>query len=133
MPIAEAMESLLREHTHIALVRDAAGVIRGMITLEDIVEEMIGDIQDEHDLLPTHCVRAGDGWVAGGGISLLRLKELTGIELTSESTHHNLSGWMLEKLGKTPEGGEIISTDNVTILVRKVRRQRVLEAALRLR
>lgn len=132
MPIAEAMERLLREHTHIALVKDAAGVIRGMITLEDIVEEMIGDIQDEHDLLPTHCVRAGDGWVAGGGISLLRLKELTGIELTSESTHHNLSGWVLEKLGTTPEGGEVISTDNVTILVRKVRRQRVLEAALRL-
>lgn len=131
MPIAEAMEKLLREHTHIALVRDTAGVVKGMMTLEDIVEEMIGDIQDEHDLLPTHCVRAGDGWVVGGGISLPRLKELTGIDLTSDDMPHNLNGWMLQKLGKTPEGSEVITASNITALVRKVRRQRVLEAALR--
>jgi putative hemolysin len=131
MPIAEAMEKLLREHTHIAVVKDAAGVIKGMMTLEDIVEEMIGDIQDEHDLLPTHCVRAGDGWVVGGGISLPRLQELTGIDLTSADMPHNLNGWMLQKLGKTPEGSEVITASNITALVRKVRRQRVLEAALR--
>lgn len=131
MPIAEAMERLLREHTHIALVRDDAGVVKGMITLEDIVEEMIGDIQDEHDLLPTHCVRAGEGWVVGGGISLPRLKELTGIDLTSDNMPHNLNGWMLEKLGRVPEGGEVITTPAIITLVRKVRRQRVLEAAIR--
>jgi len=131
MPISEAMERLLREHTHIALVKDGTGVIKGMITLEDIVEEMIGDIQDEHDLLPTHCVRAGDGWVAGGGISLPRLKEVTGIDLPSASTPHNLNAWMLERLGRAPTGGEVISTGNITTLVRKVRRQRVLEASVR--
>jgi putative hemolysin len=131
LPIAEAMELLLREHTHIALVRDHNGVVLGIITLEDIVEEMIGDIQDEYDLLPLHCVRAGNGWVAGGGISLQRLKELTGIDLASGSSSHNLSGWMIDQLGKNPEGGEIVRSNGVVFLIRKVRRQRVLEATVR--
>jgi putative hemolysin len=132
LPIAEAMERLLREHTHIALVRDHADVVKGMITLEDIVEEMIGDIQDEHDLLPNHCVRSGGGWVVGGGISLPKLKEITGIDLTTSDTPHNLSGWMIDRIGKPPEGGEVVTSSGVVVLVRKVRRQRVLEAALRL-
>lgn len=131
IPIAEAMERLLREHTHIALVRNRQNEVLGMITLEDIVEEMIGDIQDEHDLLPLHCVRAGEGWVAGGGISLRQLKDVTGIDLTEEPGVQNLSGWILNRLKKPPEGSEVVSASNVTILVRKVRRQRVLEAALR--
>jgi putative hemolysin len=131
LPIAEAMERLLREHTHIALVRNSSGIVKGMITLEDIVEEMIGDIQDEHDLLPTHCVRSGNGWVVGGGISLPRLKELTSFELTSETMPHNLSAWILERLAKAPDGGEVVTNNVVTVLVRKVRRQRVLEATIR--
>ena len=131
LPIAEAMERLLREHTHIAIVRDDAEVVKGMITLEDIVEEMIGDIQDEHDLLPNHCVSSGDGWVVGGGISLPRLKEITGLDLTTSDTAHNLSGWMIDRIGKPPEGGEVVAGNGVIGLVRKVRRQRVLEASLR--
>jgi putative hemolysin len=133
LPIAEGMERLLREHTHIALVRDDAEVVTGMITLEDIVEEMIGDIQDEHDLLPNHCVRSGDGWVVGGGITLPRLKDLTGIDLTTSDMPHSLSSWTIELIGKPPEGGEVVVSDNVSVLVRKVRRKRVLEAALRMR
>jgi putative hemolysin len=132
LPIAEAMERLLREHTHIALVRDHADVVKGMITLEDIVEEMIGDIQDEHDLLPHHCVRSGGGWVVGGGISLPKLKEITGIDLTTSDTPQNLSSWMIDRIGKPPEGGEVVTSNGVDGLVRKVRRQRVLEAALRM-
>ncbi len=131
LPISEALEKLLREHTHISLVRDEAGAVTGMITLEDIVEEMIGDIQDEYDLLPSHVVRSGKGWVIGGGITLLRLQELTGIDLTAETHSHNLSGWMIEKIGHTPDGGEVIVHDAVRFLVRKVRRQRVLEAAIK--
>jgi putative hemolysin len=129
-PIATAMENLLREHTHIALVRDAAGHVMGMITLEDIIEELIGDIQDEYDLLPLHMIRSGNGWVVGGGTSLLRLKEHTGIDLSHDTKTHNLSGWMMEQIGGIPRGGEIIRQGNVRALVRKVRRQRVLEAAL---
>jgi putative hemolysin len=129
LTIAVAMENLLREHTHIALVRDG-GKVMGMITLEDIIEELIGDIQDEYDLLPIHVIRSGKGWVVGGGASLARVKEATGIELHTNSGSHNLSAWIMEQIGGVPTGGEIVKHNHCRALVRKVRRQRVLEASL---
>ncbi len=130
LPISTAMENILREHTHIALVRDDAGKVIGMITLEDIIEELIGDIQDEYDLLPLHIIRSGSGWVVGGGTSLVRLQEATGIDLVSRSKAHNVSSWMIEHIGGVPRGGEVVRDGKLRGLVRKVRRQRVLEAAL---
>jgi len=130
LPISSALEQLLREHVHIALVRDADKTVVGMVTLEDIVEELLGDIHDEYDLLPIHIIRAGQGWVVGGGATPARIHEVTGIELASTQTANNLSGWMIERIGHKPVGGEEIRVGNLRVLVRKVRRQRVLEAAL---
>lgn len=131
LPIASALESLMRQRTHIALVRDQAGRVVGMITLEDIVEELVGDIQDEYDLLPVHIVASGPGWVVGGGIGLDRLREATGIDLVRRpgpNAPKNLSAWVIEQLGQSASGGEVVERDGVRVVVRKVRRQRVLEA-----
>lgn len=128
LQISVALERLLREHTHIALVTDTDGKISGMITLEDIVEELLGDIQDEYDMLPIHAVRAGQGWLVGGGISLIRLKEITGLELEGSEMFPNLNAWFSARLGHLPIGGDTIEHQGIRVLVRKVRRQRVLEA-----
>jgi putative hemolysin len=130
LQISAALERLLREHTHIALVSDSDGMITGMITLEDIVEELLGDIQDEYDMLPIHAVRSGQGWLVGGGISLGRLREVTGIELEQADAFPNLNAWVSDRLGHLPIGGDVLDHQGVRIMVRKVRRQRVLEALL---
>ncbi len=133
LPISTALEQLMREHTHIALVRDHNQKVLGMITLEDIMEELIGDIQDEYDLLPVHVLKAGNGWVVGGGLSPLRFRDLTGQELKAAegaAEIHNLSSWIQQRIGRIPTGGEELIHAGYRIVVRKVRRQRVLEASI---
>jgi putative hemolysin len=134
LPISSALESLMRYRTHIALVREPEGAVAGMITLEDILEELVGDIQDEYDLLPVHAVRSGTGWVVGGGIGLSRLAELTDVDLTHDMPAEgarNLSAWVVGHIGPVG-GGEVVQRGAVRVAVRKVRRQRVLEAQVNL-
>jgi len=134
--LATCLERLIREHTHIALVRDAADSVVGLITLEDILEEVVGDIQDEYDRLPVHAVPSGWAWVVGGGLSLARFKELSGIDLACdppqtppETGLRNVSDWVIGHLQQQPlHGGEVVERPGVRVMVRKVRRQKVLEA-----
>jgi len=128
--LSTCLEQLIREHTHIALVRDRAGKVVGMITLEDIIEELVGEIQDEYDRLPGHVKPSGGAWVVGGGVGLARLKELTGIELPcgADPATRTLNDWVAAQLGRPVHGGDIVNYGDVTVIVRSVRRQRVHEA-----
>ncbi|HRF00338.1 MAG TPA: hemolysin family protein [Pirellulaceae bacterium] len=130
-PVATGLEHLIRERTHIALVQDESERVVGMVTLEDIIEELVGDIEDEFDSLPTHLVQAGSAWVAGGGVSPDKLQSVAGLKLVIEGDERpirHLSDWVLRALGQTPRGGEVIDRDGLRVVVRKVRRQMVQEA-----
>lgn len=131
--ISSCLERMMREHTHIALVRDLSSNVVGMITLEDIIEELVGEIEDEHDRLPLHAVESKAGWVVGGGISIPRLHEVTGIDLSADMPGgrvRNLSNWVEGHLGRPVRGGDILERGNIRIIVRKLRRQEVLEAQI---
>ena len=137
LKLTACLERLIREHTHIALVRDSAGKLVGMITLEDILEELVGDIQDEYDRLPVHVTKAGWAWVVGGGISLPRLKEISGIDLAANPPEQlppegvrNLSDWIIGQTGGRFRGGDIFERNGLRVVVRKIRRQKVLEAQI---
>jgi putative hemolysin len=135
LPLGACLERLIREHTHIALVRDQANQVVGLITLEDILEEFVGDIQDEYDRLPVHAVPSGWAWVVGGGLSLTRLAELNGIDLTKDPANQRpetgprtVSDWIITQLQRPARGGDVIERPGIRVVVRKVRRQKVLEA-----
>jgi putative hemolysin len=132
MSVADCLEDLIREHNHIALVRDAKGRNVGMITLEDIVEELVGEIYDEFDRLPTFLTPVGRGWIAGGFVSLNHLREVTGIDLRalSEKPVYTLNDWVVERLERPPRGGDEIIEPSFRILVRKTRQILVQEAYL---
>ncbi len=132
-PISTVLETMMREHTHISLVRDDQGRVVGMVTLEDILEELVGEIEDEHDRLPAHVATSEAGWVVGGGISLVRLREVTGIDLDADpapNAGRTLNQWMAGHLGRPVRGGDLLERAGLRILVRKIRRQGVLEAQL---
>jgi len=131
--ISTCLERMIHEHSHIALVRDDKKSVVGLITLEDIVEELLGEIEDEHQKLPTHCVGYEDVWVVGGGVDLLKMKEQTGIDLTSDLPEphvRKISEWITGHLGHGAMGGEELTRHGIRVLVRKVRLQQVLEAQI---
>jgi putative hemolysin len=143
MSISLCMEKLIHERIHIALIVDASNHVTGMITLEDILEELIGEIHDEYDRLPSHITRVGYGWIIGGHASISHIREVTGIELPAlpglpglpalpgldgEPVPTTLNEWTIKRLGRPVKGGESISDDGLRVVVRKVRRQQVLEA-----
>lgn len=132
--VVDCLERLMREHTHIALVRGAEGQVVGMVTLEDILEELVGEIEDEYDRLPSHLARSGTSWVVGGGASLERLQRVTGIDLRGDSTAqaelHSLNDWVRSRLNREVTGGDVVEAGDIRVLVRKVRRAKVQEALL---
>jgi putative hemolysin len=133
LPIASCLERMIREHAHIALVREPSGKVLGMITLEDIIEELVGEIHDEYDRLPAHVLASGSTWVVGGGTTITALQELTGINLAADlpqSDVRTLSDWVAGHLGRPVRGGDLIQRNSLRVLVRKVRRQQVLEAQI---
>ena len=134
LAVSDALRRMVDEHVHLALVEDPTQNNRviGMISQEDVFEELVGDIQDEFDRLPRQIVPSGRQWVVGGGATLARLREAIGkpnfaTPMVGETT---LNDWVVRTLGRRPKGGDILKHEDVTLLVRKVRRRHVTEALL---
>ncbi|MBW8884316.1 MAG: DUF21 domain-containing protein, partial [Planctomycetia bacterium] len=132
MPLSEALKRMIAEHHHLALVRDTAGKVVGMITQEDIFEELVGDIQDEFDRLPRHVNFAGHQLVVGGGVTLGQLRDAIGRpELGPDmSATTTLNDWLNHGRELPLRGGDMVVVDRVWTQVRKVRRRRITEAVL---
>ncbi len=133
LSIAMCLQRMSVGHVHIAVVRNDNGVIVGLVTLEDILEELIGDIQDEYDRAPTHITESGAGWVMGGGVSLDRLEQTAGVLLDRQTLPpdcRTLHDWVRLHLGRAVRGGDVVRAAGLRVLVRKVRRQKVLEAQI---
>jgi len=130
--LGDAFARMMRQHVHLALVRDAQGLVHGIITLEDILEEVVGDIQDEFDRIPRHITPAGAQWVVGGGATLGRLREATAHPALGAGASPDLAltDWVRSHHPGSFRGGDTCTVDGARILIRKVRRQRILEALL---
>jgi putative hemolysin len=132
--IGRAFSEMMREHVHLTLVRDSKGAAIGMMTLEDILEEIVGDIQDEYDRLPRHVVPAGGNWIVGGGSSLAQLRESLGRPTLGEGKAPEtvLADWLQGHAPRRLKGGDTVAIDGLRILIRKMRRQKVREAMISL-
>lgn len=129
--VSAALEKMMREHTHIALIRDDQQKVLGMVTLEDVLEELVGEIHDEHDRLGTHITKSGMGWIVGGGALTHRIHEITGITLPDMPEFStNLSDWVCNRMSRQALGGDIVEIPGLRIVVRKIRHGHVMEAQL---
>ena len=132
MSLAQALSDMIRDRVHIMLVTDG-GKVRGLLTLEDVVEELVGDIHDEYDRLPSHVHAIGESVLAGGGASLGELAKVLGAAaFPGFDAKMLLADWAEHVKGASAKSGETLQGDGVEMLVRKVRRNRVTESVVRL-
>jgi CBS domain containing-hemolysin-like protein len=127
--IPALLELFVAQHGHLAIVRDEAGATVGMVTMEDIIEELVGDIQDEFDHLPKTLQALSEGtWMVGGGAPMTEVVRQTGLELTAST--EALWAWLAGRLGRAPVAGDIHHEGGAEFTVRRVRRSKAFDVAI---
>ncbi len=135
VPTSKKLDDLLSEFqamkTHIAIVVDEYGGTAGLVTLEDILEEIVGEIRDEYDESeePLYEQIAANTWRCDARMDLDDLNDLLGIELDTEGfDFETLGGLILDLSGAIPVGGDEFEYDRLHIVVREVDNRRVMSA-----
>jgi putative hemolysin len=124
-PILAALADMRREGIHLAIVADEYGGTAGIVTLEDLVEELIGDIKDEYDVEDTETTvhRGGDVEV-DGLLNLDDFEDETGVELP-EGPYETVAGFLMAQLGRLPQVGDWVDFHERRITVRELEGRRV--------
>ena len=124
--ISELLRILQREKAHMVIVVDEYGGTEGLVTLEDIVEELVGEIWDEHDEVVEEFRKQPDGsYLISCSADLTDLFDL--FSLKGECDSNTISGWVMECIGRVPEEGDRFVADGLDVTVTKVDHRRVLE------
>jgi putative hemolysin len=131
-PLGELFDEIRRERVWMALVVDELGRLRGLVTLEDVLEELFGEIRDEFDLEGPELTRVGEGeWLVSGGIDIKRLRDEFGDGFRSVGVARTLSSLILRSLGRVPRAGESVKIGDFVAIVERVRGATVEQVRLR--
>ena len=105
--VLKVLELFKQSGIHMSLVVDEYGSVQGLITLNDILEEIVGDIPTAEELADPEAVKREDGsWLLGGMLSVDRFKEIFHItKLPGEGNYHTLAGFVLTQMGRIPSVG----------------------------
>ena len=117
----------LREYgLQMAVVVDEYGGTAGVVTLEDVIEELVGEVADEHDLLRAGVHRtADDSWSVPGLLRPDELREATGIVVPDDGAYETLGGLVMAALGRIPHAGDVVGLPAVLLLVEQMDGRRV--------
>jgi CBS domain containing-hemolysin-like protein len=136
VPGSKRADALLREFQakklHLAVVVDEYGGTAGLVTLEDLLEELVGEIRDEYDEDERLIQRvAPHSFRVSGRLAIDELNTATGLQIPDD-TFDTVGGWVLDLFGRVPHKGEKTEADGVRVAVEKVERTRVLEVLVTL-
>jgi len=128
--VLSAMSEMRREGHHLAIVVDEYGGTDGIVTLEDLIEEVIGDIRDEYDEEATDARRLAGGAVeVDGKLNLDEIAEISGLELP-EGPYATIAGFVMAELGRLPQVGDTVEYDGVRVTVVRTEGRRAARVRL---
>jgi CBS domain containing-hemolysin-like protein len=117
MKLADLLQALKRGQQHMAIVTDEYGGTDGLITLEDILEEIFGEIQDEHDFDEGRIYQvAPNAYVVDARIALEEASSALGVPIEDDEVE-TVGGWIMRVAGRIPAQGEVIKHDNFRLIV----------------
>jgi magnesium and cobalt exporter, CNNM family len=130
MPVSPLLEMMRSEGVHIAVAIDEHGSVAGLVTLEDIAEELVGDIRDEHDIREVMEIRAAgrDRFLVAGQTRLDRLADVGAV--LEDGDYETVGGYLMAKLGRVPHHGDSVTRETFEIRVRRMDGRRVREVEL---
>lgn len=124
--INDLLRLLQKNKSHIAVVLDEYGGTYGIVTMEDILEELVGDIWDEHDEVVEEFKQQSENtWLVDCAVNIDDFCEFFDLELETEAESVSLGGWVMERLGKVPEEGDHFAYETLDITVTAVDFHRV--------
>jgi putative hemolysin len=121
---------MIQNKIHIVMVVSHDENILGMVTLEDIIEELVGEIEDEFDRLPTHIHPCPSGWIMGGGVPMTTVASTVGLDWSKKFAARVplLSEWCDKAVGSSKNNSDVIQSEGLRVVPRKFRRNKLSEA-----
>jgi putative hemolysin len=131
--VSELLKEMQRRQAQMAIVVDEYGGTAGLVTVEDLLEEIVGEIRDEYDVESETVVDEGSGtFVFSGKVGVDEVKDRLGIEIEREG-FETVGGYLLSHLGRMPYVGERFQVDGLDVEVLEVERRRITKVRLRRR
>ncbi len=130
-PAASVLKEMRAGRHHLAIVIDEFGGFSGIVSLEDLLEEIVGDIKDEHDVEEPPIVDLGEGkLMADASVSITDLSRYLGADLPEDGDYHSLGGFVVSQLGRVPEVGTKLTAMGLEFVVREGDERRVTKVEI---
>lgn len=128
----EALRTLRRSSAHMSMVVDEHGGVEGMVTLEDIIEEIVGDIRDEHDEVAVRqIIEHAEGiFTVNARLSIRDANRVMRLGLPESDSYHTIAGFMIARAGRLLNKGESIEYNGLRLTVESTARNRIVEAKI---
>jgi CBS domain containing-hemolysin-like protein len=131
--VSELLKEMQRRQAQMAIVVDEYGGTAGLVTVEDLLEEIVGEIRDEYDVESETVTDEGEGvFVLSGKVSIDEVADRLGVEIEREG-FETLGGYLLSHLGRMPYVGETFDVDDLAVEVLEVERRRITKVRARRR
>jgi len=127
-PLDEVLRQMRQQKSHLALVVDEYGAIEGLITLEDVLEELVGEIADEHDLDEERIHVRPDGTILmEGSVTVREVNRRLQLNIPESDEYTTIAGFIMARLGKLPLPGDQVVHNGVAFIVEKVEGRRLAQ------